>query len=726
MDLLYIYKILLRKKWWLIVIPCLAGIVAYFLGIRTEKLFKSSALISTGFTVNDQFRLNNEDKVSAFDASNKFNNLIETMNSRLVVTFLSYNLILHDLNDSKPFRSRNPLTFANVSKEQANEVFKEKLEKFGLLSPFNEEENKILQILGAYNYDFYSLKDKLSVKRVNSSDYISIEFKSENPALSEFVVNTIAQEFIRYNYFLNSNKSIKALDFYSNLVDQAKKSLDEKSEAVNTYKLAHGLYNLETENETKLAQLSQLEARKMEEEKKIQGLRLSLNDINQKLYASGGPSAESNNVKIVDLRNKINTLNDKYINSGSKDKSLLESISHYRDILQFELSKLSDNTNSSGSLKDDLAVKKDQYQLELSIANANLSTINNSILNLKNNVSAYATIGDSLGKLMTDEKVASEQYLMAMEKFNNAKKASLASENNVRIALYGQAAVEPEPSKTGIFSGLATAASFALCVLVIVLVELVDQTTKTPSNLKNITNLPSLGFVNLLKNKNSKNIPVQNLFLDSNNYPEVDSFKQLLRNLRFEIESSGAKTVLVTSPKPGEGKTFLIIALASAFSLKNKKVLIIDTNFKKNDLSKTLIQDGQKAGFTAQLSDQLYTNFNETANNITSPTTIKNVSIISNEGSILSPSEIISLEQLNTLTEHFARQFDVILLEGAALNLYPDTRELSLISDKVISIFSANESIKPSDQSSIDFLTAMKGRHLGTVLNKVKMENIDL
>ena len=58
--------------------------------------------------------------------------------------------------------------------------------------------------------------------------------------------------------------------------------------------------------------------------------------------------------------------------------------------------------------------------------------------------------------------------------------------------------------------------------------------------------------------------------------PNRDKILQLMYTA---IENSGAKSFLFISPKEGEGKSFLIVLLAYALSLNNRKVLIIDTNF---------------------------------------------------------------------------------------------------------------------------------------------------
>ena len=66
-------------------------------------------------------------------------------------------------------------------------------------------------------------------------------------------------------------------------------------------------------------------------------------------------------------------------------------------------------------------------------------------------------------------------------------------------------------------------------------------------------------------------------------------FSHFLRKLRYEVQSSNGKVFLVTSTQVNAGKSFLILSLAYAMSLVQAKVLIIDTNFRRNALTKALL-----------------------------------------------------------------------------------------------------------------------------------------
>ena len=86
---------------------------------------------------------------------------------------------------------------------------------------------------------------------------------------------------------------------------------------------------------------------------------------------------------------------------------------------------------------------------------------------------------------------------------------------------------------------------------------------------------------------------MREIFNDRSTNKEYETFSHFLRKLRYEIQSSEGKVFLITSTQVKAGKTFLIISLSYALSLVSKKVLIIDTNFRHNSLTKALLPQGR-------------------------------------------------------------------------------------------------------------------------------------
>ena len=78
-----------------------------------------------------------------------------------------------------------------------------------------------------------------------------------------------------------------------------------------------------------------------------------------------------------------------------------------------------------------------------------------------------------------------------------------------------------------------------------------------------------------------------------------EAIKSIRTNLHFASVNSKVKVILVTSPTPGDGKSFISSNLAGAYAQENKKVLIIDCDLRKGrqDRIFNIVKDNSK-GFT--------------------------------------------------------------------------------------------------------------------------------
>src|SRR5690606_7207636 len=166
-------------------------------------------------------------------------------------------------------------------------------------------------------------------------------------------------------------------------------------------------------------------------------------------------------------------------------------------------------------------------------------------------------------------------------------KNRLISSTTLRKVMDASPPPYPISSRKYLIIAAAAFSSFAICVFVILGLELIDLSVKTPEKFKRIVNLPIAGMLNKV---DSKNFNIRTYFNQSSKNEETEMYKSLLRKLRHEVENSQSKVILFTSPKRKEGKTFVIFSLAYVLSLINKRVLIVDTNFKNNSLSQMLVK----------------------------------------------------------------------------------------------------------------------------------------
>ncbi len=734
MDLQALLQVLWRKKWILIVVPMFAMGTAFAIRYFGEWKFASTAQLATGLTVSDEL-LGEDRYLNPYEVQVTFNNLTEIIRSRAVIGQVSYNLMVHDLKDSSAaFRKPadkairdNFGSIANVNVNLFKTLLRQKIDSLSLLNLNKPDQKSLQKFIDSYKYDYESILKDLSVNRVNQSDFIDVSFVSENPMLSAFVVNTLCSEFIRYYTTVKENSSNVSLESLEAIAKQRKEYLDQKMEELKQFKTANDMFNAEAESEAKIRQMKDYEDQIAEESQKIRGLELTLANLNLRIEEAEMKAGLRPNDRIITLRKNIAAVNEKYIQGGQKDATLLDSLTSMRNQLDVAIQKANDSgPKLTPAEMQALRNKKDESRVELEIARENLNSLNNIYSSLRLNIRSSAS-SEATGEALEKEvEVAREEHLAAQNRLSDARGKTMTNKVAITQVLIADPAEKAQSRKTLIFMVLAGFLSFGICAFVIVAIEIMDARIKTPTRLKQRTRLKLAGTLPKLANTETD----WNQIFHTNGH-HVKTHEDI-RKIRFEIENHKARVMMVTSLKDGVGKSFFIIALAYSLSLLKKRTLIIDTNLRNNSLTRTLlahpslkmlVEDFAKKAKLLGAGEGHHApenNGSDETGNLITKTQNQLIDIIGNKKTQLSPSEVIPGGDFKVLIEWLKSHYDYILLEGPALNTFSDTKELVRFVDLVIPVFSADSTIDAKDNEALNYLKSLQEKLGPAILNNVE------
>jgi len=728
MDFVYLLKVLMRRKWVIIGSSVVAAIIAWYFMKDKPKEYRSTSQVSTGFTTSDVVRVNDDNNF--FEADTKFNNALVTFTSPAVMSLLSYRVILHDLeNPSNAFRvlsdeNKNSKIYKDVNIEKAKIVFAEKLSSMGVLTSYKPEEKKLLEFLKLYRYDYKSLATDINVYRLERTDYIQIEYTSENPELSAFIVNNVFKDFVRYYSFTRNAFSSESIDTLQSLLEKKRIDREQKNQAV----VSTGLANIDDASKSNFDLIRTLQQTLDDEQDKLTTNTIALRSVNNQLADLNGGAQVIENNEVLQLRDQMNDANRAYLNSGSTDQSLLNKYNNLKAQYQQKIKEAGNNiTVFSPQDKVDLLQKKSDLEVKIEPEKVHSSSLQTKIDEIRENLSSVASKSAVAQSLTKDADLSDKEYLDLLKKYDDAVNKGNASVNNFRQILVGQPAIEPEPSKKFLIIGMAGMATFICVILVIVFLAYLDSSTKNPAIFSRIANLQLLTTINFtnLKNKDlSLVVANSNASENAIDKNRNNKFRESLRKLRYEIEHSGKKIFLFTSTRKGQGKTTLIQALSYSFSLSKKKILIIDTNFCNNDLTVQL--NGapvlEKIVADSKVDDKLIQEIKNASVNVHASGLIY---VIGCGGGDYTPSEVLPAQNLLQHLQKLTKFYDYIILEGPPLNDFSDSKELTHYVEGVVAIFSARHVIRQTDLESIKFFKNLNGKFCGSVLNMVEIENLD-
>ncbi|MCC6725604.1 MAG: hypothetical protein IT258_13940 [Saprospiraceae bacterium] len=747
MDLGYLINILLKRKWLLLTVVLISSIATYFFIDSLPETFKSKAVVSTGIIDYKGVSLQKDNPfIQQFQIESSFNSLIEKMKSRNSIKMLTDTLLLHDLQErmkgaqGKPFNEKpDEAKLADLGVDMDNLVMKLKTnynDSFLNTKPVPVIDNQLAE---AFKYDFESLWKKLEIKRIGETDYLSVEYESNNPALSHFVVKTFLEKFFQTHEEDLTRKERKAEEFAATQFFARKHELDSITSLIDNYKNVHNLVDVTSQREGVVAHIKDLELKLEESRLQIPALKTNITSLEKQIVKLGKGIGDDFANAIL-YRDDVNNIDEQVkklqeqkvelFASGKSTVAIDKSIEALR-LRQADMISKTVPVNSSHKGKlDDQAIQmvqdKVQKQLELELAEAAVTSYQHEINRLQGKANVLTNNDNELATLISAKELADKEYSLAKDKYEAAKSYSVSTENPLSMVEDPEFPFESEPKHRAVFSAFAGIAGGSVASIILFLLAFLDSSLQSPGHFQRVTKLPLLGFVNKVK---VKNMNLNDLFLNFQPKSDLEAFKENIRKIRTAIEESGAKCILFASPKAHEGKSFLTVMLAYALSLNDKKILIIDTNFKNNTLSgyktKSFIEistDGPHHQSTMENGYGQLSSNPETAGS--DDTNLRNIDIVANKGGSQSPAEVLAGKNFKKVIEQYAKKYDFIFMEAAAMNKYSDARELMPFVDKVVVVMSAESPVGNEDKDSLEFLRSLEDKVVGGILNKVDLKNI--
>ncbi len=458
---------------------------------------------------------------------------------------------------------------------------------------------------------------------------------------------------------------------------------------------------------------------------KLQSVIDQLRELNSSTTAAPAPTANTHGDEILVLRRTNDELATKNAQKGGSDPAIQRQIDdNINKIAQLSRVTAVPEVNSAlraSERKQELIKEKLDLQSQIASTTDNIELYQSRVEQFRK--IAYSGGGQEVvaNAYLNDLTIAEKD----LERYNSSIFASqdidVSPDFNFRQIMLGQPAIKPEPAKGFLIISISGLTMFFLSVLLIIIMEFLDSSLRTPTLFKKETNLnvlSTLGKIDLQKKS------LGDYFEFAAKRENVHSsipFVENLRKLRFEIEKSGKRIILFTSTKPQEGKTTIVESLAHTFSMSKKKVLIIDSNFSNNSLTRDFSAKPALEKFTIGNQDNI-----DKIWPITTHSNILNIDLIGCEEGNYTPSEILPVNNLLNHLDKLKQHYDFVFLEGAALNMHADSKELTDYVEGIILVFSAKNTLGELDRDSIEFLKEHHSQLIGAVLNNVDQQNLDL
>lgn len=199
---------------------------------------------------------------------------------------------------------------------------------------------------------------------------------------------------------------------------------------------------------------------------------------------------------------------------------------------------------------------------------------------------------------------------------------------------------------------------------------------------------------------------------------EQNAFRYLTKHL--SSTQTGDRTpriILVTSPEPKEGKTFISSNLALAEVAKGRRTLLIDTDIHRPSIHGTF-QVPVSPGFADLLMETGRPDFS------IFPRPSANITIVpAGDGDNDNLASILEGSRFPEILRYASEQFDYIIVDSGPVLVTPETLSVAQHVDGVILVLRNDYSTTRALKVTSEMLNSLDIRVIGTILNRVNPQD---
>ncbi|WP_427135823.1 polysaccharide biosynthesis tyrosine autokinase [Pseudarthrobacter sp. S9] len=200
--------------------------------------------------------------------------------------------------------------------------------------------------------------------------------------------------------------------------------------------------------------------------------------------------------------------------------------------------------------------------------------------------------------------------------------------------------------------------------------------------------------------------------------PRAESFRQLRTNLQFANVTGEAKSVLITSSLPGEGKSTTATNLAIALAQAGQTVCLVDADLRRPMVGEYLGLD-RSVGLTTALLGAA------DVDHLLQPWGEDTLYVLTSGQIPPNPSELLGSQEMKRLITRLEDVFDTVIIDAPPLLPVTDAAVLAQHVGGVVVIV-GSQRIKQQDlEKSLSALNLVGAKVLGVVLNLLPMKGAD-
>ncbi len=315
-----------------------------------------------------------------------------------------------------------------------------------------------------------------------------------------------------------------------------------------------------------------------------------------------------------------------------------------------------------------------------------------------------------LSRLETQLK---EGQILYTEAFNNLNQLQLdraRESSNVVPIEDAQPPRNPVRPRTQTNTLLALVAGAMLAVGAVFLIEYLDNTVKTQEQILEDTGLSTLGAIAQIRNGDLDDMLIT---ARKPRDPISEAYRVMRTNLNFAAVDGELRSIMLTSPSPGEGKSTTAGNLAVALAQTGRSVIVVDADLRRPTMHKVFGVLNNLGLTTAILDSQtpLARQLQETH--------VPGVRVMTSGPIPPNPAELLNSQRMSNLIQALAEEADIVVFDTPPVLTVADAAILAPQMDGCMLVVHTGKTRRDTFIQAVEHLEKTNANIFGVVLNRL-------
>lgn len=545
------------------------------------------------------------------------------------------------------------------------------------------------------------LRANLSVAPVRGSRLVTISFNSPDPQLAAQIANAFAENFIQASLERKFESSSYVRQFLEQQIAQTKAKLEETERTLVEYASGQQIINitepgaeggggqsLAANNLVSInSALADARAARVAAEEKWRQARtsplMSIPDVLQNTSIQ----------RLSEQRSQLDAEYQQKLAIYQPDYPEMIQLRSRIDELEGQINALA--TSIRNSIRAQFEIASNQ---ETSLQ-AQVTGLTGDVLDLRDRSIQYNILQRELDTSRT-------LYDGLLQRYKEVGVTGGVTTNN--ISVIDMAMTPGAPSKPDMTINLLMALllGIGLGVAAALVIEMLDESIATPDDVERKLGLSVLGVVPLLHKGETALTALNDI---RSGFSEA--YYSLRTALQFSTPDGAPPVMLVTSSRPGEGKSTTAYAVALNLARIGKRVLLADGDLRNPSMHRLIgIENSQ--GMSSLLSG------GATLPQVVRKTSHENLFFISCGPLPPNPAELWGGERLRETLHHALQEFDHIVIDGPPVLGFADAPLLAATVGSTLFVLESRNTRRAQAKGAMKRLSMVHGQVLGVVLTK--------